>query len=91
MPEIVEPDLGYICLLDEIVERAQEIKVEKGATDGRMLVSGDLEYKLDGWKENGIPQVRCVTAKFNYELQHNGTDWTVRNKMFYDNERRAEK
>lgn len=66
-------------------------KVEKGATDGRMFVSGDLEYKLDGWIENGIPQVRYVTAKFNYELQHNGTDWTVRNKMFYDNERREKK
>jgi hypothetical protein len=66
-------------------------KVEEGATDGRMFVSGDLEYKIDGWKENGVDQVRYVTAKFNYELQHNGTDWTVRNKMFYDNERRAEK
>ncbi|MBW5444749.1 hypothetical protein GE107_01545 [Cohnella sp. CFH 77786] len=66
-------------------------KFEKGATDGRMFVNGDLEYKLDGWKENGVDQIRYVTTKFHYELQHNGTEWTVRNKMFFDEERRAKK
>ena len=53
-----------------------------------MFVNGDLEYKFDGWKENGVDQVRYVTAKFHYELQYNGTDWTIRNKMFFDEERR---
>ncbi|CAM3830976.1 hypothetical protein ACFW4G_28020 [Paenibacillus lactis] len=65
--------------------------VKKGATDGRMFVDGDFEYKLDGWKENGVDQVRYVTAKFQYELQHNGSDWTVRNQMFFDEERRDKK
>lgn len=66
-------------------------KVEKGATDGRMFVNGDLDCKLDGWKENGVDQVRYVNKKFHYELQHNGTDWTVRIKKFFDEKRREKK
>lgn len=66
-------------------------KVEEGVSEGRMFVNGDFDYKLDGWKENGIDQVRYVNTKFHFELQHNGTEWTVHNNMFFDEERRDKK
>jgi len=59
-------------------------KTEKGATDGRMFVSGNGSYKRDGWSENGVEKESTTTFSFGYELQHDGTDWAVVNRKMHE-------
>jgi hypothetical protein len=58
--------------------------VEEGATDGRMYIDGSTEFT---WKHEGMKKTWDYTKSFQYELQHNGTEWNVRNQLFFDEER----
>lgn len=62
--------------------------VKEGATDGRMFIDGSTEFT---WKHEGMKKTWDYTKSFQFELQHNGTEWTVRNKMFFDEERTERK
>jgi len=60
------------------------ISATEGATDGRMYVEGSTEFT---WEHEGMKKTWDYTNSFKYDLLHNGTDWTVRNEMFFDVER----
>ncbi|WDH95749.1 hypothetical protein PUW24_16235 [Paenibacillus urinalis] len=62
--------------------------VKEGVTDGRMFLDGSTEFT---WKHEGMKKTWDYTKSFQYELQHNGTEWTIRNKMFFDEERTERK
>lgn len=60
------------------------ISVQEGATAGRMFLDGNTDFTVE---DEGMKKSWDYTKSFQFELQHNGTDWTVRNKMFFDEER----
>lgn len=58
--------------------------VKEGASEGRMYLEGSTNFT---WKHEGMKKTWDYTQSFSFELQHNGTDWTVRNKSFYSEDR----
>jgi hypothetical protein len=79
-------------------ETAKTVKVhftlvKEGATDGWMFVNGDTDFtlKTDMVGKNGKNLVYDYNKSFQFEFIHNGTDWTVRNKMFFDEVREERK
>ncbi|OUS74860.1 hypothetical protein B1748_19965 [Paenibacillus sp. MY03] len=61
-------------------------KVTVDESESRMYLEGNAQYKREGWSENGVEKESMTTFKFQYNLQHNGTEWTVKNKLHYDEE-----
>lgn len=62
--------------------------VEEGATAGRMFVGGITDFTVE---DEGMKKSWDYKKSFQFELQHNGTEWTVRNKIFFDEEREERK
>ncbi|MNC60501.1 hypothetical protein D3C75_1103840 [compost metagenome] len=58
-------------------------KVKEGLTEGRMFVNCTAKYKRE-FMANGEKQVRKDTVNYSFELQHNGTDWNVRDMKFHE-------
>jgi len=58
--------------------------VKQGPSEGRMYLEGSTNFTL---KHEGMKKTWDYTQRFSFDMQHNGTDWTVRSKSFYSEDR----
>lgn len=59
--------------------------VKEGATEGRMYLDGKAKFTV---KNKEMKKTWDYSKSFQFELQHNGTEWSVRNQLFFDEERK---